>query len=256
MAGLGRRVFAAGEVLTAGNVMGYLQDQAVMNFAGTAARGSAVGTAVAEGMVSYLADSNTVEVYDGANWKGVGGLVPIVAPTVNISGGSAVANSSSVVSFTAAGTAGVSLNNVFSSRYANYRIVIDVPSASDNTSLQIRLRKNGADYSGTTYNFAGVASRSNGTQSGFVGTTANAWSVSWINLAGSRPASGTLDLFSPFATTSHRMVSSFVGGDGTSMANINVGGNNVSGQSANDGITLYPVAGTITGTIQVFAYGI
>lgn len=71
MAGLGRRTFAAGEVLTAGNVMGYLQDQAVMKFAGTAARGSAIGTAVAEGMVSYLADTNAVEVYDGSLWKQV-----------------------------------------------------------------------------------------------------------------------------------------------------------------------------------------
>lgn len=66
MAGLGRRIFAAGEVLTAGNVMGYLQDQAVMTFAGTAARGSAIGTAVSEGMVSYLADTNAVEVYRAA----------------------------------------------------------------------------------------------------------------------------------------------------------------------------------------------
>lgn len=71
MAGLGRRTFAAGEVLTAGNVMGYLQDQAVMNFAGTAARGSAIGTAVSEGMVSYLKDTNAVEVYDGSAWKRV-----------------------------------------------------------------------------------------------------------------------------------------------------------------------------------------
>jgi hypothetical protein len=43
--------------------MGYLQDQAVMNFAGTAARGSAIGSAVSQGMVSYLDDSNGVEVY-------------------------------------------------------------------------------------------------------------------------------------------------------------------------------------------------
>jgi len=38
-------------------------DQSVMNFAGTAARGSAIGTAVSEGMVSYLNDSNALEVY-------------------------------------------------------------------------------------------------------------------------------------------------------------------------------------------------
>jgi len=46
MAGLGRKVFTAGEVLTAANVNGYLMDQTVMVFAGTAARSSALGTGV------------------------------------------------------------------------------------------------------------------------------------------------------------------------------------------------------------------
>jgi hypothetical protein len=79
--GLGRRTFAPGEVLTASNVMNYLQDQAVMNFAGTAARGSAIGTAVQEGMVTYQNDSNTMTVYDGANWQQV---YPSVANTGEI----------------------------------------------------------------------------------------------------------------------------------------------------------------------------
>ena len=88
MAGAGRRTFTPGEVLTASNVMNYLQDQAVMNFAGTAARGSAIGTAVSEGMVSYLADSNAVEVYDGSAWQKVyapagvtGSIVQVVSTT-------------------------------------------------------------------------------------------------------------------------------------------------------------------------------
>jgi hypothetical protein len=63
MAGSGRRVFAPGEVLTASNVMNYLQDQAVMNFADDGARGSAIGSAVSDGMVSYLSDTNSLEVY-------------------------------------------------------------------------------------------------------------------------------------------------------------------------------------------------
>jgi hypothetical protein len=71
MAGSGRRVFAPGEVLTASNTMNYLMDQTVMNFAGTAARGSAIGTAVSEGMVSYLADTNSIEVYTGSGWNQV-----------------------------------------------------------------------------------------------------------------------------------------------------------------------------------------
>jgi hypothetical protein len=71
MPGLGRRTFIATEVLTAANVNGYLMDQSVMVFAGTAARSSAIGTAVSEGMVSYLSDSNALQFYDGAAWQPV-----------------------------------------------------------------------------------------------------------------------------------------------------------------------------------------
>jgi hypothetical protein len=48
-------------------------DQSVMTFAGTAARGSAIGTAV-EGMVTYLEDSNSLQLWDGASWTAAGGV--------------------------------------------------------------------------------------------------------------------------------------------------------------------------------------
>jgi uncharacterized protein YaiE (UPF0345 family) len=69
MAGLGRKVFAAGEVLTAANVQGYLQDQAVMVFDDATDRATTLGTAVSEGMTTYIKDVNTVQVYDGSQWK-------------------------------------------------------------------------------------------------------------------------------------------------------------------------------------------
>jgi hypothetical protein len=81
MAGSGYKVFTAGEVLTAANVNGYLMEQSVMVFAGTAARGSALGTAVAEGMVSYLSDTNTLQYYDGAAWQNVSSPGDITAVT-------------------------------------------------------------------------------------------------------------------------------------------------------------------------------
>ena len=67
MAGLGRKTFTAGDVLTASQVQGYLQDQAVMVFAGTAARSSAIATP-SEGMVTYQKDTDAIEAYDGSNW--------------------------------------------------------------------------------------------------------------------------------------------------------------------------------------------
>jgi hypothetical protein len=67
MPGLGFRTFVPGEVLTAANVQGYLQDQAVMVFGGTAARSSAIPTP-SEGMVCVLTDSDQLVYYNGSAW--------------------------------------------------------------------------------------------------------------------------------------------------------------------------------------------
>jgi hypothetical protein len=85
MAGLGRKVFTAGEVLTAANVQGYLMDQSVMVFDSSAARSSAIGTPT-EGMASYLKDTNALELYDGAAWVG-GGDITAVTAGYGLSGG-------------------------------------------------------------------------------------------------------------------------------------------------------------------------
>lgn len=74
----GRKTFASGEVLTASDVNGYLMDQAVMRFADSAARGSAIA-APTQGMVTYLDDTDTLEVYDGASWSGVSNAHAIAA---------------------------------------------------------------------------------------------------------------------------------------------------------------------------------
>jgi hypothetical protein len=73
MAGAGYKLFATGDVLTAAQVNTYLMQQTVMVFASSAARTSALSGVLAEGMVSYLQDTNTLEVYDGAAWIGATG---------------------------------------------------------------------------------------------------------------------------------------------------------------------------------------
>ena len=62
-----RKVFTAGEVLAAADVNTFLMNQAVMTFAGSAARSSAISTATAsEGMVTYLADTDTFQFWNGS----------------------------------------------------------------------------------------------------------------------------------------------------------------------------------------------
>jgi hypothetical protein len=69
-AGLGFKDFTTGEVLTAADVDGYLM-QGVWVFASAAARTSAV-TSPQEGNVSFLKDTNSLEIYDGAAWVAYG----------------------------------------------------------------------------------------------------------------------------------------------------------------------------------------
>lgn len=67
MAGLGRKTFVAGDILTAAQVQGYLQDQAIMVYSGTGARGTGI-LSPSEGMFVYLTDSDNLTYYNGSTW--------------------------------------------------------------------------------------------------------------------------------------------------------------------------------------------
>ena len=89
MAGAGYKLFNTGDVLTAAQVNTYLQEQAVMRFANATARTTALSGVLAEGMMSYLDDTNSVEVYNGSAWVSVGSTGDITGVTAGtgISGG-------------------------------------------------------------------------------------------------------------------------------------------------------------------------
>ena len=88
MAGAGYKLFNTGDVLTAAQVNTYLQEQVVMVFANATARTTALSGVLAEGMVSYLKDTNATEVYDGSSWVGIAsGDITAVVAGVGMSGG-------------------------------------------------------------------------------------------------------------------------------------------------------------------------
>lgn len=67
----GWKEWAIGEVVEAGDMQSYIQDQTVMVFASAAARTTALGTAVTEGMVTYRTDGGLLEFYNGSAWTAV-----------------------------------------------------------------------------------------------------------------------------------------------------------------------------------------
>ena len=91
MAGAGYKLFNTGDVLTAAQVNTYLNEQTVMVFANAAARTSALSGVLAEGMMSYLQDTNAVEVYNGTSWGSVAAASTTINKNYLINGGFAIA---------------------------------------------------------------------------------------------------------------------------------------------------------------------
>lgn len=86
-AGLGFKTFVTGEVLTSGDVNGYLM-QGINVFTNATARDAAI-TAPAEGQFAFTKDNNSLWYYDGAAWvaSGATGDIEGVSVTSPITGG-------------------------------------------------------------------------------------------------------------------------------------------------------------------------
>jgi hypothetical protein len=87
MAGAGYKLFTTGSVLTASEVNTYLNEQTVMVFANAAARTTALASVLAEGMVSYLKDTDATEVYNGSAWVGIANSGDITGVTTGTDSG-------------------------------------------------------------------------------------------------------------------------------------------------------------------------
>ena len=238
--GSGYKAFTAGEVLTASDVNNYLMEQSVMVFADSTARASTIGTAnFEEGMVSYLEDSDTVEVYDGSAWGGI-------APVSNQ--GLTLLNTTSF-----SGVATQSINDVFSATYDNYRVLVKLTAMSTTGDFQFRYRVSSSD--NTTSNYNMLRQRSNAAA---VNTNQDT-SLSYLLLASFHSTTGVkniaMDIMSPFLTENSQIT--FVGSTADNVNNqigtyLTSGGFNTT--TSFTGFTIFPASGTMTGSVSVYGY--
>jgi hypothetical protein len=170
---------------------------------------------------------------------------------VTIATGSGSANALGQVTFTGATT--VSLENVFSSAYRNYRVILNVPASSAQTNVLIRFRSAGTDNSNNSYYQYWTLKRISGTiqdNSGGPGTSFALFAKNNANTYGT----WTGDIMSPNVTSQVTTATGIGhGGDSTNSYNVF---NTVlfDATTSFDGISFISSAGTITGTVSVLGY--
>lgn len=191
---------------------------------------------------------------DTAGWYvdgRAGGLIPISPSSVVVTTGTATANSMGQVSFS--GASSVSLNNVFSDKYRNYRIVLTHENANQTGGMFMKYRTAGTDNSAANgYLQTGLIARQNSTQSYFNFTSTVHVLYDWVATA--QWSHAILDIFRPFATAKTEMSGKALGYSSSSMSSYTYDGIFDSGTPSFDGFSLHPSTGLVDGTVQVFGY--
>jgi len=171
------------------------------------------------------------------------GLVAIAPTSV---AGTGVTVSNATVTFSA--SSAVNVNGVYSATYRNYKVLINISSSSQ-VILSYRLRVSGSDNSTGNYSQQRLVAdsttvageRTTGQTTGVIG-----------QLVLSDFSFFDCNFFQPFDTTKTGLMvtgTSFVGGSYIT---------NLAGQfgatTSFDGFSIFPVSGTITGTLSVYGF--
>ena len=230
-------LFVADTILTAAQ-QNISAGTGVPVFATTVTRDAAFGGAsekvLAEGQLCYLSASNIVQYYDGAAWATVGpaaaaGLAVVKAETA----------------FTSVTT--VTADNVFTSTYTNYKIMITQTTVSG-TSMVEQLRVGGVTTT-ANYDFQGLDINNTTVSPGR--TTAS--SSFGIGTGQTAPVSVVFDFFQPNLAAATGVIAVTAGISSGNVTSIYHTGRQTAA-TAFDGI-IFTWGAASTGTYTIYGYG-
>jgi hypothetical protein len=171
---------------------------------------------------------------------GTTGTVDLSAATIRGTGMDMLSNTS----FTA--VASISLNNIFSTTYDNYTLIMTATSTAT-AATSMRMRVGGVDNSGaTTYYNSNMSTHWNGGN----GTESNNGATNWL-IRRFHPtiiSEKVINFYGPALIRPTQF--EFTGIDAGSYSNNGSGYHTVA--AAYDGITIFPASGTLTGNVRVY----
>lgn len=190
-----------------------------------------------------------------ADWGSRAGLAKIVPSSVAVGSGTGSASSLGTVTFS--GCSSVSLNDVFSSTYRNYRLVCNFAQSAVPNYTSLRMRVSNADETGTNYRFAAIGYRSNNTAyNDYSGTTSTAWHDLGTTYSSASNVMFVLDIINSFEAmptiASGKSLTYDTGSSGL-LADVSYTGFHTQSISYT-GITLVSSGGTISGDVSVYGY--
>jgi hypothetical protein len=142
-----------------------------------------------------------------------------------------------------------SINNVFSTTYESYKILLRIDSASATGAINMRMRVAGSDLTTGTYNYPYMFQRAS-----FISGRAAAATSLYIVESGNTTSQYTVadvTIHGPFLTERTKLTTNaFEFNDNA----IDVVGGEVADTVSYTGFTVFPGSGTITGSVSVYGF--
>jgi hypothetical protein len=156
-------------------------------------------------------------------------------------------------SFSAQST--VSIDDVFTSTYANYKVMWQITAAStDSIALTLRWRASGTDNTDSEYNTCNIGISTGGIASNLLDGSATSHKFAEVGTSIATINSASFDVQSPQlaqVTHAHGAITWFPGTGTADGANIAA---HYFGSDVFDGFSLIASTGTITGTLRIYGY--
>jgi hypothetical protein len=203
---------------------------ALASYADSAARTTAIPSPT-EADLSYLQDTNSVEVYDGSAWAAVGA-----------GGGTALITSS-----TFSGSSTVSVDNCFTSSYNAYQIIFTNTASNNLANIYMRFRASGAD-TATGYDIGEAIIRFS---DGYFSNdgNGNAQTLMIMGYTSTARTHHNITVWEPTETQYTAMWYNAIHPDYAEW-----GGGSQTTTTSFDGFTIWPSAGTISGELYVYGW--